>query len=90
MTRGAKPQCQTQGLLKRPTANVGSKRSLRTFSLPRIKVNHSLEAILAQHPDLVDELRAFFKDHDRIGSLAGRSARGTCRQRRRGDNLCRF
>ena len=30
----------------------------------------ALEAILAQHPDLVDELRAFFKDHDRIGSLA--------------------
>jgi len=30
----------------------------------------ALEAILVQHPDLVDELRAFFKEHRRIGSLA--------------------
>ncbi len=30
----------------------------------------ALEAILVQHPDLVDELHAFFKEHHRIGSLA--------------------
>jgi hypothetical protein len=29
----------------------------------------ALEAILVQHPDLVDELNAFFKEHHRIGSL---------------------
>jgi tetratricopeptide (TPR) repeat protein len=28
-----------------------------------------LDAILAKHPDLVDELHAFFKEHHRIGSL---------------------
>jgi eukaryotic-like serine/threonine-protein kinase len=29
----------------------------------------ALEAIFVQHPDLVDELHAFFKEHRRIGSL---------------------
>ncbi|HEX3449576.1 MAG TPA: serine/threonine-protein kinase, partial [Isosphaeraceae bacterium] len=29
----------------------------------------ALEAIMVQHPDLVDDLHAFFKEHHRIGSL---------------------
>ena len=28
------------------------------------------DAVLAQHPDLADELRTFFRDHDRIGRMA--------------------
>src|SRR5271157_6670170 len=28
------------------------------------------DAVLAQHPDLADELRSFFRDHDRIGRMA--------------------